>query len=92
MVHYVPASLENITEVVSYAVDEENDDEMKRIVASANLWCKRKMTEKAIALDMITQLQKYEAAFNDYISDIMYDESLTPLLTQNMTRDLVECY
>lgn len=92
MVHYVPASLENITEVVSYAVDEENDDEMKRIVASANLWCKRKMTEKAIALDMITQLQKYEAAFNEYISDIMYDESLTPLLTQNMTRDLVECY
>ena len=92
MVHYVPASLENITEVVSYAVHEENDDEMKRIVASANLWCKRKMTEKAIALDMITQLQKYEAAFNEYISDIMYDESLTPLLTQNMTRDLVECY
>ena len=92
MVHYVPASLENITEVVSYAVDEENDEEMKRIVDAANLWCERKMTEKAIALDMITQLQKYEAAFNEYIGDIMYDESLTPLLTQNMTRDLVECY
>ena len=61
MVHYVPASLENITEVVSYAVDEENDDKMKQIVASANLWCERKMTEKAIALNMITQLQKYEA-------------------------------
>ena len=47
MVHYVPASLGNITEVVSYAVDEENDDKMKRIVASANLWCERKMTRES---------------------------------------------
>ena len=92
MVHYVPASLDNLTEVTSYVIDEKNDDEMKLIVESANLWCKRKMTQKAIALDMITQLQEYEAAFNEYMSKIKYDESLTQLLTQNMTKNLIECY
>ena len=40
MIHYVPASLENITEVVEYVLNNNNQHEMKEIVRSANVWCK----------------------------------------------------
>ena len=45
MVHYVPASIENMTYVAAYILDKENEEEMKGIVDSTNSWCKKKMTE-----------------------------------------------
>jgi hypothetical protein len=32
--HYVPASLDNLTDVAAYVMDKDNEDEMKDIVAS----------------------------------------------------------
>lgn len=89
MVHYVPASLDNLTEVAAYVLDNENADEMKLIVDSANLWCKRKMTEKIMVTDFMMQLKKYEVAFNGYMEQNIHNDPLAPLL-DNIT-DLVEC-
>lgn len=60
MVHYVPASLDNLTDVVSYVMDKENEDKMERIVRSANAWCRSKNTRAAILFDTMKQLKKYE--------------------------------
>ena len=89
MVHYVPASLDNLTEVAAYVLDNENADEMKLIVDSANTWCKRKMTEEIMVTDFMMQLKKYEVAFNGYMEQNIHNDPLAPLL-DNIT-DLVEC-
>ena len=60
MVHYVPASLENLTEVVSYVVDEANDQEMIQIVKNANDWCKKTNPRRHLLSDLILQLKKFE--------------------------------
>ena len=60
MVHYVPASLENLTEVVSYVVDEANDQEMIQIVKNANDWCKKTNTRPHLLTDLILQIKKFE--------------------------------
>ncbi len=48
-------------------LDENNEDEMKRIVDSANSWCKRKMTENQLAKDTMLQLRKYKAELDEYM-------------------------
>jgi hypothetical protein len=37
-VHYIPASLDNITEVARYIVDKANESEMKNVVKAARSW------------------------------------------------------
>ena len=64
MVHYVPASLENLTEVVKYVMDEDNEEEMKTMVESANAWCAGSLSEEGLARDSIMQLERYEAALD----------------------------
>ncbi len=66
MVHYLPASLDNITDVVAYAVHGENDVEMRAMIASANAWCKGALTEEAMANDAIRRLGAYERALDMY--------------------------
>ncbi len=66
MEHYVPASLDNLTDVVAYVMDEDNEDEMKGMVSVANSWCRRKMNKKQIAIDMMQQLRKYDTAVDEY--------------------------
>ena len=39
MIHYIPASLANITEVVTYVKDKKNKGQKKAIVKLANPWC-----------------------------------------------------
>ena len=38
MIHYIPASLANITEEVAYVMDKKNEGQMKAIVKLANSW------------------------------------------------------
>ena len=73
--HYVPASLDNLTDVAAYAMDKDNEDEMKDIVAKSNSWCRRKMNKKQIAKDMIQQLQKQNTALDEYFDGQMLDRS-----------------
>ena len=53
MIHYVPASLENITEVTEYIMEKNNQREMKAIVEAANLWCKETNTQEHLPKDAI---------------------------------------
>ncbi|KAL3793278.1 hypothetical protein ACHAW5_003951 [Stephanodiscus triporus] len=75
MKHYVPASLDNLTDVVMHVMDKDNEVEMKRIVLAANSWCRRKMNAKQIALDMIQQLRKYDTALDEYFDRHMLSRS-----------------
>ena len=69
MMHYVPASLENITEVVTYVLDEDNEAEMKSIVRSANLWCSQKMTKRKLVEDAMLALKLYEEAVRESVQN-----------------------
>jgi len=75
MKHYVPASLDNVTDVVMHVMDKDNEVEMKRIVLAANSWCRRKMNAKQIALDMMQQLRKYDTALDEYFDRHMLSRS-----------------
>ena len=83
MVHFVPASLENLTQVAAYVLDRQNDEEMRSIVDSANSWCREKMTKKKMAKDMMSQIEKYETMLGDYLLvKNITDESLASSLLQ----------
>jgi hypothetical protein len=66
MVHYLPASLDNITTVVKYAMDERNDHEMRMMVQAANIWCKGALSEEGLAKDSLRILDKYRQVLNLY--------------------------
>ena len=93
--HYIPASLDNITDVVAYVMDTMNDNEMKEIVKEANLWCQRSNTKNQLGRDMVSQLHKYEMAiYNkckggcDWADEW---EHVQRRLWSNIGTDLVEC-
>ncbi|KAL7549095.1 hypothetical protein ACHAWF_012368 [Thalassiosira exigua] len=85
MVHYVPASLQNLTRAVAYVVDKHNEDEMKAIVCSANSWCRERMTKDAMAKSTMVQLEHYASAVNKKIQHGSTNISY-PI------KDLVQCY
>ena len=47
MVHYVAATLDNLTSVVEYVLDQQNEEAMRIVVSNANAWCKRTMSRNA---------------------------------------------
>ena len=55
-VHYVPASMENFTEVAKWAVQDSSLDEINRIVKNANDWCKRRIESRVLHYDFLTVL------------------------------------
>ncbi len=79
--HYVPASLENLMQVTAYVLASENDAEMRSIVQSANSWCKTKMIKKRLVKDMISQLERYEVMFSEYLhsKNITYESMASSL-------------
>jgi hypothetical protein len=93
MLHYVPASLNNITEVARYVLAEENRREMKSIVNSANSWCQRTLTRERMARDAISQLRKYEMALYDNYGKGWEEEWIVikERIMRNVGHDLVDC-
>jgi uncharacterized protein YlaN (UPF0358 family) len=93
--HYIPASLDNITDVVAYVMDSINDNEMKKIVKEANLWCQRSNTKNQLGRDMVSQLHKYEMAIHNKFnrSGDWADEweHVQQRLWSHIGTDLVEC-
>ncbi|KAL9189116.1 hypothetical protein ACHAXT_011606 [Thalassiosira profunda] len=65
-VHYVPASLDNITEVVSYVMDETNDAEMRAVVARANEWCRESNTVEKLASRAVGAVKAYAESLDAY--------------------------
>lgn len=74
MVHYLPASLDNITNVVKYAMDERNDNELRRMIQAANIWCKGAMSEEGLATDSLRRLDKYRQVLDSYNGGSWIDE------------------
>jgi len=58
-VHYLPASLENLTEVVEYAISDDNSEEMKSIVSRANEWCDNEVVPSKLRNNMLSILDGY---------------------------------
>lgn len=92
MVHYLPATLDNITEVVAYAVDIENDDDIRKIVSSANSWCKVALSEEGLASDSIIRLDDYRRALDSYDGGSWVEEWVRIRRRFDETiNDLVDC-
>jgi len=89
MIHYVPASLDNITQVAEYVMDTANENEMKSIVKSANKYCAKWLSAKGLARDSILQLQTYKKALDIYAD--MDDWNIIFERFSNTLDDLVDC-
>ena len=48
--HYLPASIDNLTQVVEYVMEDGNDTEMEGIVEKANEWCRSNRGKEWFAL------------------------------------------
>lgn len=59
MVHYIPATIENLTEATAYVMDKNNEQKMKDMVKSANSWCQRTLIEKVFIDDAMIQIDEY---------------------------------
>jgi hypothetical protein len=89
MEHYVPASLENITQVTEYVLRKENEEVMKDVVNAANLWCKVSMTGEGLRRDMMLRLGVYATGLDNYMKSNSIDvSSMATLLPSD---DFVEC-
>ena len=93
MLQYVPASLQNITDVIEYVLDKKNLHQMKAIVDSANSWCKRTINKEQLPRDAISQLKKYETSLNDIYNDSWIEEwnVVRKRVKSNLGDDLVDC-
>jgi hypothetical protein len=90
-VHYIPASLDNITEVSSYVVDKSNDLEMNKVVQKANSWCEQKLNKDRIINDTMDQIELYFDALNDYMAQEYLDVELESFIGTEPFGDYVEC-
>lgn len=90
MEHYIPASLENITQVIEYVLLKENDGRIREVVKAANLWCKKRMTGPEMVRDMTLRLEEYETEFNAYMTSNGIDD-VSSMATLLPLDDFVEC-
>ncbi len=88
-VHYLPATVNNITQVAELVMDEDNDADMQQIVANANAWCKENMSREKMARCAIEAIEKYRVLLNDY--DEHWHEEWPSKKVLNDMDDLVEC-
>ena len=86
-VHYIPSSLDNLTTVVEYIMDEENYREMKSIVLNANRWCLSNMRKDSLAKSAIASLETYITAIEQ--DDL--NNWASSLVKEKLVDDLVEC-
>lgn len=58
-VHYIPASVDNLTQVVKYATSDEHEEQVQSIISNANKWCERHVSEESLRSDMLSILNGY---------------------------------
>ncbi len=88
-VHYLPATIDNITQVAEFVMDKDNDAKMQQIVANANAWCKQNMKREMMARSAIEAVEAYRVLLNDY--DKRWHEDWTSRKVYDGIDDLVEC-
>ncbi|KAL3794172.1 hypothetical protein HJC23_012879 [Cyclotella cryptica] len=89
--HYIPASLENITDVARYVVDPNNDEEMRNVVKAANSWCTRTVTEEVLVRDAMFQLEELESALVAYNERTNWMDDWSQFMMAGVVDDWVEC-
>ena len=65
MVHYIPATLQNLTQAVEYAIDKDNERQVQSMIKAANAWCQDTLIEPSFVEDAMTQLVEYQKALED---------------------------
>ncbi|EJK61081.1 hypothetical protein THAOC_18482 [Thalassiosira oceanica] len=83
--HYVPASFDNLTQVVEYVISPENDSEMKLVVEEANGWCRGAMGVETVTRSAMEKIGEY---FSD-LADVMEDDDSA---FDEHVDDLVPCF
>jgi len=58
-VHYIPASVDNLTQVVKYATSDEHEEQVQSIISNANKWCERHISEESLRSDLLSILNGY---------------------------------
>lgn len=89
--HYIPASLENITDVARYVVDPKNDEKMRNVVKAANSWCKRVVTEEVLVRDAMFQLDELESALGAYEERNNWIDDWRKFRMSGVVDDWVDC-
>jgi hypothetical protein len=93
-VHYISATITNLTRVVTYVLDSANTNEMQNVVQEANKWCAQSMTHNSLVHDMINQIDQYKIEYNRYImktTNTSSSELLETTATVIPTKDFVDC-
>ena len=89
-VHYIPASLTNLTQVVRHVLDDKNEIQMKHIVDNANGWCQRTKNIESLTQRALNAVSEYQAALEQYQyhpgGDILSDA-----VDLDMIDDMIEC-
>ena len=89
-VHYIPASLTNLTHVVRHVLDDKNKIQMKHIVDNANGWCQRTNNVDSLTQRALNAVSEYQAALDQYhlhaVGDILSDA-----VDLDMIDDMIEC-
>jgi hypothetical protein len=88
-VHYVPASLNNITQVAESVLVENNDKDLQQIISNANSWCAKSMTQDALGRSAMAALEEYHDLLNEF--DRNWQEKWLIRGAFEVANDIVEC-
>lgn len=61
-VHYLPASIANLTSVIEHVMNIQNDIQTQHIVQNANGWCAQQLTKDVFIRNAINTLVMYQKA------------------------------
>ncbi len=91
MVHYMPATLQNLTQTVQYATAKANENEMRAMVQNANAWCQKTLIEPKFVDDSLMQLELYQEALNAMDTGWREQWEIVMEKFTSTIDDLVEC-
>lgn len=63
-VHFIPANLQNFTDVAKMVTDKRNDDMLLNVVMNANAWCRNYLTEERLDSDFLSIMNGYVEMLN----------------------------
>jgi Glycosyl transferase family 90 len=63
-VHFIPANLENFTDVAKMVTHKRNDGMLLEVVKNANTWCRNHLTEERLNSDFLSILNGYVEMLN----------------------------
>jgi len=90
-VHYIPSSLDNITQVVEYVMNKSHDRAIRDVVKNANKWCHGNSAKESLANNAAKALESYQQSLEQYDDGRLMDEWRRRELLRKDDNDFVEC-